>query len=201
MKKLCGCNWGYPLSVLGNTDLINRVLLDAGFTNELVQNYWSKQKNMWVFVLIKYRGVCVYSISVQFFPKKFLENRSHKFRLYHLSLITISWEKHLPFVDNLHLQLWVCVRTNTLPLLSFLGFYAAVWQTKLNRRVRVSVFVIEQGSQWTLDRPLNNTTIYPVNELRIRLRFSCTVSTPFPVSHQMLNIPNNVALSPSHPSS
>uniref|UniRef100_A0A8D2GZ89 Calcium voltage-gated channel auxiliary subunit alpha2delta 1 n=1 Tax=Urocitellus parryii TaxID=9999 RepID=A0A8D2GZ89_UROPR len=29
-----------------NTDLINRVLLDAGFTNELVQNYWSKQKNM-----------------------------------------------------------------------------------------------------------------------------------------------------------
>ncbi|XP_058513481.1 voltage-dependent calcium channel subunit alpha-2/delta-1 isoform X3 [Ochotona princeps] len=29
-----------------NTDLINRVLLDAGFTNELVQNYWSKQKNI-----------------------------------------------------------------------------------------------------------------------------------------------------------
>ncbi|XP_011910174.1 PREDICTED: voltage-dependent calcium channel subunit alpha-2/delta-1 [Cercocebus atys] len=35
-----------PSSVLGNTDLINRVLLDAGFTNELVQNYWSKQKNI-----------------------------------------------------------------------------------------------------------------------------------------------------------
>lgn len=33
-------------SVLGNADLINRILLDAGFTNELVQNYWSKQKNM-----------------------------------------------------------------------------------------------------------------------------------------------------------
>ncbi|XP_021019529.1 voltage-dependent calcium channel subunit alpha-2/delta-1 isoform X4 [Mus caroli] len=29
-----------------NTDLINRILLDAGFTNELVQNYWSKQKNI-----------------------------------------------------------------------------------------------------------------------------------------------------------
>ncbi|XP_013365962.1 PREDICTED: voltage-dependent calcium channel subunit alpha-2/delta-1 isoform X1 [Chinchilla lanigera] len=29
-----------------NADLINRVLLDAGFTNELVQNYWSKQKNI-----------------------------------------------------------------------------------------------------------------------------------------------------------
>ncbi|KAM7121261.1 voltage-dependent calcium channel subunit alpha-2/delta-1 isoform 2-T2 [Molossus nigricans] len=29
-----------------NTDLINRVLLDAGFTSELVQNYWSKQKNI-----------------------------------------------------------------------------------------------------------------------------------------------------------
>ncbi|XP_070363463.1 voltage-dependent calcium channel subunit alpha-2/delta-1 isoform X18 [Equus asinus] len=29
-----------------NTNLINRVLLDAGFTNELVQNYWSKQKNI-----------------------------------------------------------------------------------------------------------------------------------------------------------
>ncbi|KAH0518342.1 Voltage-dependent calcium channel subunit alpha-2/delta-1 [Microtus ochrogaster] len=29
-----------------NADLINRILLDAGFTNELVQNYWSKQKNI-----------------------------------------------------------------------------------------------------------------------------------------------------------
>ncbi|XP_066094243.1 voltage-dependent calcium channel subunit alpha-2/delta-1 isoform X4 [Saccopteryx bilineata] len=29
-----------------NTDLINRVLLDAGLTSELVQNYWSKQKNI-----------------------------------------------------------------------------------------------------------------------------------------------------------
>ncbi|KAM8770957.1 voltage-dependent calcium channel subunit alpha-2/delta-1 isoform 2-T2 [Rhynchonycteris naso] len=29
-----------------NTDLINRVLLDAGLTSELVQNYWSKQKNV-----------------------------------------------------------------------------------------------------------------------------------------------------------
>uniref|UniRef100_A0A8C0LCD4 Calcium voltage-gated channel auxiliary subunit alpha2delta 1 n=1 Tax=Canis lupus dingo TaxID=286419 RepID=A0A8C0LCD4_CANLU len=33
-----------------NTDLINRVLLDAGFTNELVQNYWSKQKNIHFFL-------------------------------------------------------------------------------------------------------------------------------------------------------
>uniref|UniRef100_A0A5F8GR22 Calcium voltage-gated channel auxiliary subunit alpha2delta 1 n=1 Tax=Monodelphis domestica TaxID=13616 RepID=A0A5F8GR22_MONDO len=29
-----------------NVDMINRVLLDAGFTNELVQNHWSKQKNL-----------------------------------------------------------------------------------------------------------------------------------------------------------
>uniref|UniRef100_A0A2K5P8C9 Calcium voltage-gated channel auxiliary subunit alpha2delta 1 n=1 Tax=Cercocebus atys TaxID=9531 RepID=A0A2K5P8C9_CERAT len=36
---------GYTF-IAPNTDLINRVLLDAGFTNELVQNYWSKQKNI-----------------------------------------------------------------------------------------------------------------------------------------------------------
>uniref|UniRef100_A0A8C8SJH0 VWFA domain-containing protein n=1 Tax=Pelusios castaneus TaxID=367368 RepID=A0A8C8SJH0_9SAUR len=31
------------LKVMCNTDMVIRVLLDAGFTNELVQNYWSKQ--------------------------------------------------------------------------------------------------------------------------------------------------------------
>lgn len=46
VEKLCGFNQRYHFSVLGNADLINRILLDAGFTNELVQNYWSKQKNM-----------------------------------------------------------------------------------------------------------------------------------------------------------
>lgn len=28
--------------LLGNTDMVIRVLLDAGFTSELAQNYWSK---------------------------------------------------------------------------------------------------------------------------------------------------------------
>lgn len=28
--------------LIGNTDMVIRVLLDAGFTNDLAQNYWSK---------------------------------------------------------------------------------------------------------------------------------------------------------------
>ncbi|XP_029470947.1 voltage-dependent calcium channel subunit alpha-2/delta-1 isoform X4 [Rhinatrema bivittatum] len=35
-----------PNSNSCNTDMVHRVLLDAGFTNELVQSYWSKQQSL-----------------------------------------------------------------------------------------------------------------------------------------------------------